>query len=290
MSENTKKPIIALMYDFDKTLCAKDMQEYSFIPSIGMNAGEFWSEANRIAVKSDMDKILAYMYLMIKQAKKNDIPITKESFQNLGKDVVLFPGVKGWFKRVNQYGKEVGVEIEHYILSSGLKEIIEGTPIGKEFKKIYACEFHYNERGNADWPQQAVNFTTKTQFLFRISKGVLDVMDDVKLNRNIADNERRVPYRNMIYLGDGITDVPCMKLVKQYGGQSIAIYQKKHKSKVDILLKDERVNFMCEADYTKDSELDQIIKLVINKMAVTDKLEEISVRQHKEIGAELNGE
>jgi roadblock/LC7 domain-containing protein len=163
-----------------------------------MNAGEFWSEANRIAVKSDMDKILAYMYLMIKQAKKNDIPITKESFQNLGKDVVLFPGVKGWFKRVNQYGKEAGVEIEHYILSSGLKEIIEGTPIAKEFKKIYACEFHYNERGNADWPQQAVNFTTKTQFLFRISKGVLDVMDDVKLNRNIADNERRVPYRNMI--------------------------------------------------------------------------------------------
>ena len=163
MSENTKKPIIALMYDFDKTLCAKDMQEYSFIPSIGMNASEFWSEANRISVKSDMDKILAYMYLMIKQAKKNDIPITKESFQALGGDVVLFKGVKGWFKRINKIGEENGVQIEHYILSSGLKEIIEGTPIAKEFKKIYACEFHYNERGNADWPQHAVNFTTKTQ-------------------------------------------------------------------------------------------------------------------------------
>lgn len=284
-----KKPIIAVMYDFDKTLCAKDMQEYSFIPSIGMNAEEFWSEANRIAVKSDMDKILAYMYLMIKQAKKNDIPITKESFQNLGKDVVLFKGVKGWFKRVNQYGKEHGVEIEHYILSSGLKEIIEGTPIAKEFKKIYACEFHYNERGNADWPQQAVNFTTKTQFLFRISKGVLDVLDDVKLNMNMADEERRIPYRNMIYLGDGITDVPCMKLVKQYGGQSIAIYQKKHKSKVGVLLRDERVNFMCEADYTEGSELDNIIKLIIEKMAVTDELASISVKQHKEIGAEING-
>ncbi len=284
------KPIIALMYDFDKTLCAKDMQEYSFIPSIGMNAEAFWSEANKIAVKNGMDKILAYMYLMIKQAKKNDIPITRESFRSLGQDVVLFKGVKGWFKRINQFGKEHGVEIEHYILSSGLKEIIEGTPIGKEFKNIYACEFHYNERGNADWPQHAVNFTTKTQYLFRISKGVLDVLDDVKLNRNMADEERRVPYRNMIYLGDGLTDVPCMKLVKQYGGQSIAIYPKKHKSKVDILLRDERVNFMCEADYSDGSELDQIVKLIIEKMAVTDELARISVRQHKEIGAEINGE
>lgn len=286
MSENNKKPIIALMYDFDKTLCAKDMQEYSFIPSIGMNAEEFWSEANRISVKSDMDKILAYMYLMIKQAKKNDIPITKESFQSLGSDVVLFKGVKGWFKRINKIGEQYGVQIEHYILSSGLKEIIEGTPIAKEFKKIYACEFHYNERGNADWAQHAVNFTTKTQYLFRISKGVLDVLDDVKLNTNMADDERRIPYRNMIYLGDGITDVPCMKLVKQYGGQSIAIYQKKHKSKVEVLLRDERVNFICEADYTEGSELDNIIKLVIQKMAVVDELASISVKQRKEMEIE----
>ena len=286
MSETTKKPIIALMYDFDKTLCAKDMQEYSFIPSIGMNANEFWSEANRISVKSDMDKILAYMYLMIKQAKKNDIPITKESFQSLGGDVVLFKGVKGWFKRINKIGEENGVQIEHYILSSGIKEIIEGTSIAKEFKKIYACEFHYNERGNADWPQHAVNFTTKTQYLFRISKGVLDVLDDVKLNTNMADEERRIPYRNMIYLGDGITDVPCMKLVKQYGGQSIAIYQKKFKSKVEVLLRDERVNFICEADYTEGSELDEIIKLIIKKMSVVDELSAISVKQRKEMEIE----
>ena len=219
-----KKHIIALMYDFDKTLCAKDMQEYSFIPNIGMKSDEFWSEANKISVKNDMDRILAYMYLMLKTAKKKDLPITKEAFQDLGHDVVLYKGVKSWFKRINDYGKSLGVEIEHYILSSGLKEIIEGTPIAKEFKKIYACEFHYNERGNADWPQQTVNFTTKTQFLFRISKGVLDVTDDVRLNTKIKDEERRIPYYNMIYFGDGLTDVPCMKLVKQYCGHSIAIY------------------------------------------------------------------
>ncbi|MBQ3001604.1 MAG: haloacid dehalogenase-like hydrolase [Bacilli bacterium] len=275
------KPIIALMYDFDKTLCSKDMQEYSFIPSIGMSASDFWSEADRIAHKSDMDKILAYMYLMIKQAKKNDVSISRESFNNLGKDVILYKGVKSWFKRINEYGKSLGVEVEHYIISSGLKEIIDGTSIAKEFKRIYACEFHYNASGNADWPQRAVNYTTKTQYLFRISKGVLDVMDDVKLNRNIEDDDRRIPYRNMIYIGDGLTDVPCMKLVKQYGGQSIAIYQKSQKSKTEVLLKDNRVNFICEADYSKDSELDRIIKLIIDKMATTSILAQISHEQRE---------
>ena len=278
-----KKHIIALMYDFDKTLCAKDMQEYSFIPNIGMKADEFWSEANKISVKNDMDRILAYMYLMLKTAKKKDLPITKEAFQKLGHDVVLYKGVKTWFKRINDYGKSLGVEIEHYILSSGLKEIIEGTPIAKEFKKIYACEFHYNERGNADWPQQTVNFTTKTQFLFRISKGVLDVTDDVRLNTKIKDEERRIPYYNMIYFGDGLTDVPCMKLVKQYGGHSIAIYNKKEKKKVEQLLVDERVNFICEGDYQKDSELEVIVKKLIQQVSASNDLLDISKEQYQQM-------
>ena len=278
-----KKHIIALMYDFDKTLCAKDMQEYSFIPNIGMKADEFWSEANKISVKNNMDRILAYMYLMLKTAKKKDLPITKEAFQTLGQDVVLYKGVKSWFKRINDYGKSLGVEIEHYILSSGLKEIIEGTPIAKEFKKIYACEFHYNERGNADWPQQTVNFTTKTQFLFRISKGVLDVTDDVRLNTKIKDEDRRIPYYNMIYFGDGLTDVPCMKLVKQYGGHSIAIYNKKEKKKVEQLLVDERVNFICEGDYQKDSELEIIVKKLIQQVVASNDLLDLSKEQYQQM-------
>ena len=271
------------MYDFDKTLCAKDMQEYSFIPNIGMKADEFWFEANKISVKNNMDRILAYMYLMLKTAKKKDLPITKEAFQELGQDVVLYKGVKSWFKRINDYGRSLGVEIEHYILSSGLKEIIEGTPIAKEFKKIYACEFHYNERGNADWPQQTVNFTTKTQFLFRISKGVLDVTDDVRLNTKIKDEERRIPYYNMIYFGDGLTDVPCMKLVKQYGGHSIAIYNKKEKKKVEQLLVDERVNFICEGDYQKDSELEIIVKKLIQQVAASNDLLDLSKQQYQQM-------
>ena len=278
-----RKHIIALMYDFDKTLCAKDMQEYSFIPNIGMKADEFWFEANKISVKNNMDRILAYMYLMLKTAKKKDLPITKEAFQELGQDVVLYKGVKSWFKRINDYGRSLGVEIEHYILSSGLKEIIEGTPIAKEFKKIYACEFHYNERGNADWPQQTVNFTTKTQFLFRISKGVLDVTDDVRLNTKIKDEERRIPYYNMIYFGDGLTDVPCMKLVKQYGGHSIAIYNKKEKKKVEQLLVDERVNFICEGDYQKDSELEIIVKKLIQQVAASNDLLDLSKQQYQQM-------
>lgn len=271
-----KKHVIALLYDFDKTLSPKDMQEYSFIPNMGMSSSEFWSEANKISVKNDMDRILAYMYLMVRLAKKNDFPITKESFINLGKDVKLYKGVSTWFKRINDYGKELGVEIEHYILSSGLKEIIEGTSIASEFKKIYACEFHYNNFGNADWPQQVVNFTTKTQFLFRISKGVLGVLDDEQLNRKIKDEERRVPYQNMIYFGDGLTDVPCMKLVKQYGGHSIAIYRKSEIKKVQPLLKDERVDFICEGDYSKGSTLEEVVKDIIRLNAAKCDLSDIS--------------
>lgn len=268
-----KKPIIALMYDFDKTLCAKDMQEYSFIPSLGMDASEFWGEANKIATKNHMDNILAYMYLMIKLAKKKDIPITKEAFNELGKDVVLIKGVKSWFKRINDYARSVGAVVEHYIISSGLSEIIEGTPIAKYFKRIYACEFHYNERGNADWAQQAINFTTKTQFIFRISKGVLDTIDDYKLNSYVSENERRIPYRNMVYIGDGITDVPCMTVVKDRGGHSIAIYQNNGKENAYKLIRENRVDFIADADYSKDSELEKIVKQLINKMVIVDSLE-----------------
>lgn len=269
-----KKPIIALMYDFDKTLCAKDMQEYSFIPSIGMNPSAFWEESNQISIKNNMDRILSYMFLMIKRAKEKGVEITKQSFMKRGEDVIFLKGVKSWFKRINEYGASLGVEIEHYILSSGVKEIIEGTSIAKYFKRIYACEFHYNKSGNADWPQQVINFTTKTQFIFRISKGSLDQMDDSKLNSLIDKDNRRVPYRNMIYIGDGMTDVPCMKLVKMKGGESIAIYHKGDDTTAKRLLKEKRVGYICKADYSQNSELENLVKLIIHQMALTSELVE----------------
>lgn len=272
-----KKPTIALMYDFDKTLSYKDQQEYTFIPSLGMKAEEFWAEADRIARENNMDRILAYMFLMIKQARKKDVPITREAFQKLGADVVLLPGVKTWFKRINDYGKEHGVKIEHFILSSGLKEIIEGTPIAKYFKRIYACEFHYNTNGNADWPSQAVNYTTKTQFIFRISKGALDLYDDSAVNSYMPTTKRSVPYSNMIYIGDGLTDVPCMKLVRDRGGESIALYHGKNKDRVQKLLLEKRVGFICPANYSKGSELELLIKKTIDKMVIADSL----AREHE---------
>lgn len=278
-----EKTTITLLYDFDKTLCDKDMQEYSFIPSIGMNAEEFWGEANRIATKNGMDRILAYMYLMIKQAKKNDIPITKEAFMELGKDVELINGVETWFDRLSEYAKELDIEIEHYIISSGLSEIIQGTSISKYFKRIYACEFHYNERGNADWAQQAINFTSKTQFIFRISKGVLDTSEDYVLNSYVAPDDRRVPYRNMIYIGDGLTDVPCMTVVKSRGGESIAIYHKDEREKAFKLIKENRVGYMAYADYSEGSDLEKIVKQIIEKMAINDKMARLHVDQLAEV-------
>ncbi len=277
-----KQPIIALMYDFDKTLCAKDMQEYSFIPSVGMDAQTFWKESNEISVKNNMDRILAYMLLMIKHAKNKNVGIKRSDFTNLGKDVIFLKGVKSWFKRINEYGKSLGVTIEHYILSSGLKEIIEGTSIAKEFKRIYACEFYYNKSGNADWPKQVINFTTKTQFIFRISKGALEQLDDQKLNSVMDNDDRRIPYRNMIYIGDGMTDVPCMKLVTMRGGEAIAIY---HKDTIDVakrLFQDKRVGYICKADYSKDSSLETIVKTLIHKMALTSQLVEIHQKQKEQ--------
>ena len=236
---------------------------------------------NEISEKNNMDRILSYMFLMIKMAKNKNVGIKKADFMNLGKDVIFLKGVKTWFKRINEYGKSQGILVEHYILSSGLKEIIEGTPIAKEFKKIYACEFYYNKSGNADWPKQVINFTTKTQFIFRISKGALEQLDDKKLNSVIDHDDRRIPYRNMIYIGDGMTDVPCMKLVKMKGGESIAIY---HKDTIDIakrLFKDKRVGYICKADYRKNSELESIVKLLIDQMALTSKLVDLH-KEHKE--------
>lgn len=285
-----KKPIIALLYDFDKTLCAKDMQEYGFIQSVGMEADDFWAESNNISVKNNMDRILAYMFLMIKTAKDKNVSITKESFMNLGNDVVFLKGVKSWFKRINEYGKELGVEVEHYILSSGLKEIIEGTPIAKYFKRIYACEFHYNKAGNADWPKQVINYTTKTQFIFRISKGSLDQLDDKKLNSVIDKDDRDIPYRNMIYIGDGMTDVPCMRLVKMNGGESVAIYHKDTIETAKRLLKDKRVGYICKADYSSGSELEEIIKLVIHQRALTSQLVELHKKQNDKFLGENNGQ
>lgn len=271
-----KKPIVAIMYDFDKTLCTKDMQEYAFIPALGMTSAAFWGEVNAMTDREEMDNILAYMFKMVEKAREKKIPVTRKTFHEMGMDVEYFNGVKTWFDRINEYGKEVGVRVEHYIVSSGIKEIIEGTEISEYFKKIYACEFLYDYNGSIQWPKFAVNYTAKTQFLFRINKGVLtiDSKSADKLNRFTPEDERPVPFRNMIYIGDGLTDVPCMKLVKSNGGQSIAVYdQEKGKAAADLLKKSDRVNFVAPADYGPDSDIEVIVKAIIKKIQAVEEMQ-----------------
>lgn len=280
------KPIIAIMYDFDKTLCTRDMQEYTFIPSVGMDPDEFWNLTGKVAKAETMDSILTYMYCMVEKARETGIPLTRESLVACGKDIEYHKGVEEWFQRINRYAEQAGVIVEHYVLSSGLKEIIEGTSIAKYFKKIYACEFLYKD-GQAYWPKMAVNYTNKTQFVYRINKGVLDINNNVDLNSSRPDSEKRVLFSNMIYIGDGLTDVPCMKLVKQSGGHSIAIYHPGEDHNAAPLLKHKRVDWMFEADYSEGSELDRTMELLLKNLAYQNKLQEINELQKKDLDEDL---
>ena len=279
-----KKPIIAFLYDFDKTLCTTDMQDYTFIPSLGYTPGEFWSIANSFGFENRMDGLLAYMYTMIEECRKKGIRLDRDYLVSCGHAIELFPGVQDWFSRINAFGETLGVEIEHYVLSSGLREIIEGSGVSHEFKEIYACEFFYNEEGLASWPKLDVNFTNKTQFVYRINKGVLDVADDKTLNDSMPDDSKRVPFTNMIYVGDGLSDVPCMKIMRSYGGQAIAVYQSSNRAGVEDLLAKGRVDFIFPADYREGTGLDVTVQNIIRKMAISDALTAENVRQIQSIG------
>lgn len=265
------KPIIAFMYDFDRTLALSDMQNFSFIPSLGYTPEEFWKMTEEFCKKYDMDKILGYLYMMIKVSKEKGIKLTKEFLYECGKQIKFFEGVTTWFNRINEYAKSKGMIAEHYLITSGNKEIVEGSPIFKEFKQVFGCEYLFNDEGEAFWPRTIVNYTLKTQYIFRISKGAIDSNDDKKVNEKTP--QRRIIYQNMIYFGDGMTDVPCMILVKQNGGTSIAVYPKGKSEQVAHLFEDGRVNYICKADYTANSELEKVVKLIIDSISIRETLE-----------------
>ena len=264
------KPIVAIMYDFDKTLSSDDMQNFGFVPSLNMTPSEFWSLTQEVGEKEGLEGTMAYMYMMVKCCKDKGIKLTKSLLNEVGKNIKYYEGVTTWFKRINQFAEEQGLEVEHYIISSGNKEIVDGCSIAPNFKQIYGCEFFFNEDGEAIWPKISINYTSKTQFLFRISKGALDASDDKTVNTKIET--KRIPFHNFIYLGDGLTDIPCMQLVKEKGGKSIAIYPKGNKEKVIKLFEEGRVNYLCSADYKAGSNLEKIIKLILTQMALTSTL------------------
>ena len=246
-----QKVTAALIYDFDGTLAPGNMQEYDFIPAIGKSNKEFWHDSNELARAQDADMTLTYMARMIQEARSTGLSLKREAFQESGRRITLYDGVKEWFGRINAYAAERGVRMLHYINSSGIKEIIEGTCIAHEFRNIYACSFLYDVDGIAYWPAVAVNYTNKTQFIFKINKGVESVFDATLVNRYIEENKRPVPFKRMIYVGDGTTDIPCMRLVKNFGGHSIAVYnpgQKGAQKELASLIRDNRVNHVCAAD------------------------------------------
>lgn len=270
------KPVLAICYDFDKTLSPDDMQAQGYIQEVyGEDVSAFWQESNAMASENEMDTNLAYMYKMVQEARGR-IVFTRKTLEEYGSKVTLFPGVEEWFERIREYGKQQGVIVEHYIISSGLKEMIEGTQIAKNgaFEKIYASSFCYDERDVAVWPAQVINYTNKTQFLFRIEKGVLDI-NNSGVNDYFAPEDIRVPFRNMVYIGDSDTDVPCMKLVNSYGGHSIGVYNNDtlDKTKVYKMLHDNRIRYFAPADYTENSELDKLVKAIIDRTASNEILE-----------------
>ena len=297
MSEKSHKrppkkaiPVLAICYDFDKTLSPNDMQAQGFIQAVGYKDPEaFWKETNSRAKRNDMDQNLSWMYQMMLLADGR-FPFNKETLAKYGSKVKLFRGVKTWFERINSFGKEHKVNVEHYVISSGLKEMIEGTEIAKRgvFKKIYASSFFYNKQGAAKWPAQVINYTNKTQFLFRIEKGVLDI-NDFGVNDYFPPESVRVPFRNIVYIGDSDTDVPCMKLVNSFGGHSIGVFDPEtgNKEKVYKMMDNHRIKYFVPADYSKGSDLEVLVKNIILKTAENEKLEALSVNNQNEAQQQL---
>lgn len=267
---------IAIAYDFDGTLAPGNMQEHNFLPALGIAPKTFWTNAKKKAKENDMDEILAYMQLTIEEARNKNLPIRKTDFIQYGKDINFFEGVETYFGRINAYAKSKGLIVEHFIISSGLRELVKGTKISKHFKTIFASGFEYDASGVAVWPALAVNYTNKTQFLFRINKGIFNSYDNQEINRYMPENERYIPFKQMIYIGDGETDVPAMKMIKYQGGKAIAVYNPKVRAKkgrkspkqiCEELINQNRADFIAPANYNEGSELDKLLKLIIDKIS-----------------------
>lgn len=275
--ENPCKIPMACIYDFDGTLAEGDMQEYDLVPKLGVAPAEFWRMSEEIKLKHNVDGILAYMYLIIKMAREKNIPITRKDFAAYSRNIRFFPGVDSWFSRISAYAADQGVEVSHFIISSGIKEMIDGTSIAGNFKAIFASCYMYDDNGNPIWPARAVNYTNKTQYIFRLNKGVLDETDDASVNNYQPRSNRPMPFKNMIYFGDGATDIPCMRLIKNFGGHAVMVFDKNKKGSremaLDYLQKD-RISLAAPNDYSAGGKLEEGTRLIIDKVASRSKFDQ----------------
>jgi haloacid dehalogenase-like hydrolase len=256
---------IALVYDFDGTLSPQPMQEYTVLPKIGVVPSEFWAMVNREARETESDPMLVYMRHILEALERERVDVKREDFARMARAIVYFPGVATWFGRVNAYvarRSKRRVKLQHYLISAGQKEILEGVSIRKHFRRIYASEYHFNHHGVATFPKFLVTDTMKTQFLFRINKGIENVNESI--NEHMPEWKRPIPFPNMIYLGDGMTDVPSMALTKKNGGHAVAVYGDRGRDTCVKLLEAGRVDFVAKADFRKASRLTRRVELLLD--------------------------
>ncbi len=280
-----EKRTIALVYDFDGTLCPRPMQEYAFLPKIGVDAAAFWKESNKIALEQGADPLITYMHLLYKKAKAAGIRIDREDLVAQGRQVELFPGVMTWFDEIDAYVRTheqaENVGVRHYLISSGLAEIIEGTPIYKRFHNVFASEYWF-EAYDLPYPKRVITDTGKTQYLFRINKGVENLSHSI--NNHMPENVRPIPFSHMVYYGDGDTDVPSMAVMRKNGGHAISVHAPgKPKEKCIDLFKAGRCDFFAAADYRKGSELFRRTSLLLDRILADIRVEEEIWRLGREI-------
>lgn len=264
------KNTIAIVYDFDGTLSPQPMQEYTVLPKIGVRADKFWKEVNFEAKNTVSEAMLVYMRLLLEKADEAKVHIGRNDFKDMAKGIKYFPGVESWFERINSYVKQVSnnkVKIRHYIISAGMKEILEGVSVKKYFHRIYASEYHFDHHGVAKFPKLLITDTSKTQYLFRINKGKEYLGETI--NEHMPESERPIPFENIIYIGDGLTDVPSMVVTKNSGGHTIAVYKKgspKGLTGCKRLLDAGRAHFIAPADYRRGSYLDKRVRLLLKSV------------------------
>ncbi len=280
---NYSNTTVAICYDFDGTLAPGNMQEHSYIPNLGIANTDFWDQANQFAKQNDMNEILAYMWLLLEKSRQKNLPIRKADFVNHGKNIPLYPGVEVWFERINNYGETLGLDINHFIISSGLREMVEGTKIAPNFSFVFASGYYYNEDGIAEWPSVGIDYTGKTQFLFRINKGIFNFWDSSIINKYMPENLKPFPFERFIYIGDGETDVPAMKMVNYQGGYTIAVFDsqksvnREGRLAKDVsleLLRQGRARYVAPADYRDNSDLDKLLTNILNDIRFGQNLKE----------------
>jgi len=263
-----RRSTLAIVYDFDGTLTPQPMQEYTVLPQLGISAGAFWAEVNDEVRRTGGDAILTYMRLLVEKIEANKAHLSREDLRQLAAGIEYYPGVEDWFERINGYvdGRTAGaVQVRHYIVSAGLSEILEGISIKHHFSRIYASQYYFDHHEAARFPTVVINDTAKTQYLFRINKGREEQLETI--NEYMPEGERPIPFQHMLYLGDGLTDVPCMTVVKNYGGFAVAVHKPRSQSSMDVcreLVDANRIDFYAPADYRQGRRLEQRVQTILD--------------------------